>query len=98
MPISRADMERGRTLDSLTDRVLNFLNQGRGSAFTAEEVAVGVGQIPDEPAKNLLEGLARGFAMTPVTSLLGSFAREGVIDARNVELQNGFRQVYYSAK
>jgi hypothetical protein len=85
-------------MDSLTDRVFNFLQQHRGDAFTPEEIAVGVGHVPAESPAALIPALARLAAIGSVSSLLASWVREGLIEGRLVQQPAGNAQAYYAAK
>lgn len=99
MPIKRAEMERGRTMDSLTDRLFNFLQQGRGSAFTADEIAVAVGYVPpSKETDNWLDQISRGYLVGTVGQMLDGWAREGLIDGRLVQGPDGVNRMHYAAK
>ena len=98
MPITREELQRGRTLDSLTDRLFNFLQQNRGSAFSAEEIAIGVGYIPRDAAQNLGQVIARGLAIGGIRSTLDQWAQQGLIESSGVQDERGVTQTFYAAK
>ncbi len=97
MPISKEEFERGRTLDSLTDQVYSFLTVAPDQAFTAEEIAVGVGYAPD----GRVEGFAavgRYLTIANMQTMLNEWAKRGLIESKDVEGADGYRQRYFSAK
>lgn len=98
MPISRDDLERGRTVDSLTDRILEFLQQSPENAFTAEEIAVAIEHVGEVAAPGLIPMMQRGLAIGQVQNILSSLARDGVVVSRLVEMSNGLRVVHFGAR
>lgn len=98
MPITRAELDRGRTIDSLTDRVYAFLAQNPGTAFTAEDVAVGIGHVSAAQPSSGSAPFSRWLAVVNVQDLLNGWVREGLIVGRNVQNAVGTLETYYSAK
>lgn len=97
-PISLDEMRRGRTLDSLPDRIREFLEQHRGYAFTSEEVAIGIGHVAEETPRGFAESIGRWMATSQIQSILSAWAREEIVDARAVQDSRGWVQTYFAAK
>lgn len=98
MPISQDELRRGRAFDSLTDRVFAFLEENRGTAFTAEEVAVAVGHVTAEAPQQMVPAIARGLAVGTVQAMLNGWAQNRTVEARGVQDSRGIVQMYYASK
>jgi len=93
MPIKREQFDQG--IDDMQAKVLDFLKSRRSEAFTASEVADGLGLIPRPPGQGIDWGSAI-FALGRMLSVdegLSSLAAKGLIEAKTIK---GHR--YYSSK
>lgn len=96
MPISEEEFRRGRTADSLSQKIWEFLVGNPGQAFTADEVAVGIGQV--EEARPGVFDLGRGLTVLGISITLNEWVKRGIAESAQVEDQSGFRTFYYRAK
>lgn len=99
MPISVADLRKGQTPDSLSQRVWAFLKSNPGTAYTAEEIAVAVGLLkPLKGPPPPLAWLGRAITVGNIGNLLARWAQRGLVETSMVETPSGGSEAYYAAK
>lgn len=89
MPISRDEFDRGRTNDSLSERILKFLNDNPAHAFSEEEIREHLG-IPflqeAQSWEDKIDALAQQSALS--TKLLMLYFQKEVL-RKSTELSSG---------
>lgn len=92
MPISEEEFRRGRTADSLTERIWKYFKDQPDQAHSAEEVAEATGQVkPRGPNFDL----GRGLSVLGVQLTLSEWARRGILESRMVQDSSGASTLYY---
>lgn len=98
MPISKADMLKGKTAESLSVRTLAFLRGNPGNAYTAEEIALGVGEVAPTGGNDLKELLQAMKVMMFKEKTLDPMVTTGILAANRVESKTGHSEIYYSVQ
>lgn len=104
MPISREDFDEGRSEDSDESLVIRFLGSHPDQAYSAEELADGIGHDlarPLNPAASRasadLRALGKDVRLANFETFLVRLASEGKIARKIVELKSG-RSWYFASK
>lgn len=99
LPISVADLRKGQTPDSLSQRVWDVLKSNPGTAFTAEELAEAVGVLkPRTGPTSIVDAIARAMATGNIQGLLARWAQRGIVETSLVEGPSGNKEAYFAAK
>ena len=91
MPISRDDFERGQTEDFNEQRVIQFLIEHSGEAFTVQEIDRAMGKGSGRNAGGQTE---RGSRELRLQLLLETLAGQGKIASRLVNTDRGHKRFY----
>jgi len=94
MPIEKAEWEDGRRSDTLKGKIMIFLRENKGQAFTQVEIAKAVGHKIDVSDLWTLIGSIANSSI--INSALEGLIEEGKVEVRIIDTPSG-DQTYYMA-
>lgn len=101
MPITRDELNRGRTKDSLEDQVSSFMTRNSSSGYTTEEVAVGIGLLKKDSltvGTDLVAYDTRAEALRQVERVLDDLVDRRKLVRVSVQDKHGYSQTHYGTK
>ena len=99
MPISRSELEKGRTNDTMEEQVFSFLRSHSNQAYTAVEITAGLGRFQGgQKGEGLIIDMLRAWgAMATIHKALEVLVAEHRVTKTKVKQASGFLEDYFAA-